>query len=233
MYFTRKSGYSKGVKSAMSNGTTLWVFGLAFLILLVLPGCQPALVTPPKETATTPQNPLLKDFNVVVPVKYPASEGKANYKPTGKHGEMRLWTRIGSCMLEGEGRVEMTFKGTLLVSQFDGVVQVTGKVREEFRGMGRQVWFGEGKAVLEGRWRKIIWFGTNLQAVWKGRGLAELYGELDPVTKSSGRVIIDGVYESPWYTVGMKHYVPLDLSPWYHQIKEQIRERQKKKESEG
>lgn len=198
---------------------------MAFLVLLALWGCQPVLVAEPTQESKTPKNPLLEEFNVVVPVKYPASKGTANYKPTGKHGEMRLWTRIGSFMLEGEGRVEMSFKGTLLVSQFEGVVQVTGNVREEFRGMGRQVWFGEGKAVLEGRWRKIIWFGTNLNAVWKGRGLAELYGELDPVTKSTGRVIIDGVYESPWYTVGMKHYVPLDLSPYYDQIKKELSEK--------
>ncbi len=203
---------------------TYGILGFGLLVAVALWGCQPALVAEPKEEAKGPSNLLTEDFEVVVPVKYPAPQGTANYKPTGKHGEMRLRTRIGSFMLEGEGRVEMSFKGTLMVSRFEGVVQVTGNVREEFRGMGRQVWFGEGKAILEGRWRKIIWFGTNLEAVWKGRGLAELYGELDPVTKSSGRVIIDGIYASPWYTVGMKHYVPLDLNPSYDQIMKQIRE---------
>ncbi|MCH8274314.1 MAG: hypothetical protein IH851_05955 [Armatimonadetes bacterium] len=155
-------------------------------------------------------------------VFYPQSDGTADYESSGKHGVMRLECAIGSFILEGEGRVEMTFRGGLLLHNFQGTAKVTGDVREEFQGMGRRAWFGTGKAVLEGKWRKVQWFGGDLKAVWYGWGYANLFGEYDPVTKGSGIVKIDDLDEKPWYTTGTQHYVPKEHDPAWEHIKKQL-----------
>ncbi|MEM2786021.1 MAG: hypothetical protein QW652_05085 [Candidatus Nitrosotenuis sp.] len=131
-----------------------------------------------------------------------------------KYGRMHLWAAIGSfALLNGEGSLEMKFKGTLLISNLDGTSAVSGKVRKEFDGMGRTVWFGEGVAKVSGKWRKIQWFGEDVDCVWEGRGLARVYGEYDERTKSTGRVKVDDLPEEPWMTNGREFYVPKELAP--------------------
>ena len=148
--------------------------------------------------------------------------------PAPKYGVMNLETRIGSFVIIGterlaEGRVEISFTGTLLVSQLEGKAGVTGKVRQEFDGMGRRVWFGTGKAVIEGKWRKLQWFGKDMKAQWRGRGTALLYGEYDAKTDSSGTVQVDDLYPEKWRTTGHQVYVPKELDPAWEVIKDKVK----------
>lgn len=135
-------------------------------------------------------------------------------------GTMLLKTQLGSFQLEGEGTVEMTFRGTLLIERLDGAVTVVGQnkpddIRLEFEGYDRKVWFGRGKAVIRGKFRRLQWFGGDLDAVWRGKGLAYVFGEYDPVTKSSGVCKVDDLPWRPWFTTGQQFWVPKELEPLY------------------
>lgn len=139
--------------------------------------------------------------------------------PAGpKYGKMRLWAKVGSFTLEGEGRVEMTFTGTLLLNNFSGTATVTGNVRKEFEGMGRRAWFGTGKAVLVGRFRRVLWFGKNVNCYWSGRGLAMVYGEFDQ-QQQTGFTQVDNEPAYPWLTTGRPFYLPVTDTPGYFENK--------------
>ncbi|HRF60581.1 MAG TPA: hypothetical protein PLH94_11810 [Fimbriimonadaceae bacterium] len=101
-------------------------------------------------------------------------EAKADY------ATLHLRTKLGSFrMIDGQGRVEIQFTGTLLVSQLKGNIGITGQVKKEFDKEGRQVWFGTGRAIITGSFRAIQWFGRNMQAVWFGKGVCQIVGEFD------------------------------------------------------
>jgi hypothetical protein len=145
---------------------------------------------------------------------YLVGQTQGNSVTPPKYGRMHLWAAIGSfALLNGEGTLEMKFKGTLLISRLDGSAAVSGQVRKEFDGMGRTVWFGEGSAKVSGKWRKIQWFGEDVDCIWNGRGLARVYGEYDEKTKSTGRAKVDDLPEEPWMTNGREFYVPKELAP--------------------
>jgi len=137
-----------------------------------------------------------------------------------KSGVMKLWSKVGSFVLEGEGAVEITFTGTLLVSKHSGPpVIITGKVRKEFNDFGRQAWFGSGKAVIKGSWRRLQWFGKNMNAVWRGRGMAMVFGEYD-AKQDTGFTQVDDQPAYPWLTTGRAFYVPKQLTPGYDASKD-------------
>lgn len=148
------------------------------------------------------------------------AQGQAPIKPekpsAKKNGTMKLTCGVGSFWCEGEGRIEMTFVGTLLISEFQGkTLSVTGNVRKEWDKYGRQTWFaaedGAGKPaklVLEGKWRRVNWFGADLTATWVGNGLTMLFGEFDERTGSTGTIQIDNGEKQPWYSTGTTHYLP-------------------------
>lgn len=137
-----------------------------------------------------------------------------------EYGTMLLQARIGSFALEGEGRIEIEFRGTLLLHRFEGPPPVfEGDVRKEYEGHNRTVWFGRGRAVIEGKWRHLQWFGGDMQATWKGRGIARLFGEYDSETGETGRVKVDLEKTAPWFTSGSTHYVPMTLHPGWPEIK--------------
>ncbi|HWP30439.1 MAG TPA: hypothetical protein VNK96_01750 [Fimbriimonadales bacterium] len=138
-----------------------------------------------------------------------------------KYGTLRLKAGLGSFRLEGEGRVEMTFRGTLMLVNFEGKIDLQGRVRKEFQGMGRTVWFGARdengrlpRAVIEGKWRYLQWFGGDMQAIWKGRGIALIFGEYDE-NGDSGTWQLDNNPAYPWHTVGRAVYVPEEITPGY------------------
>lgn len=101
----------------------------------------------------------------------------------GKQGyaTMHFQTNIGSFkMIDAEGRAEISFRGTLMISQLkDGAAVFTGNVQKQYDDHGRQVWFGVGKVVVTGKWRAIQWFGRNMKGVWYGKGLLRMAGEFD------------------------------------------------------
>jgi hypothetical protein len=111
--------------------------------------------------------------------KSPAKQPPIDLNNPG-YAELNLTTKIGSFkLLNGEGRVEMNFSGTMLVSNLDGTVATSGNLRKEYSDDQRQAWHGTGKIVVTGRFRAIQWFGTNLSGKWKGAGRARIYGEFD------------------------------------------------------
>lgn len=134
---------------------------------------------------------------------------------------------LGSFMLQGEGRIEMEFRGTVLLNDFEGAPPVfEGNVRKEYEGHGRTVWFGSGKAIIEGKWRHLQWFGGDLKATWNGIGMARLFGEYDPQSGKAGTVVVDDEPELPWMSVGTTTYVPKEFHPaWKEILKQRERER--------
>ncbi|MBS1721960.1 MAG: hypothetical protein JSS66_03015 [Armatimonadetes bacterium] len=104
---------------------------------------------------------------------------KAGVGP-GNHGTMHFRTKLGSFkVINGEGRVEFTFTGTVLVSNLDGKLEVTGNVRKEYEAHKRVIYTGTGRCVVTGKWRAVQWFGRDMSAVWFGSGVIRLSGEFD------------------------------------------------------
>ncbi len=107
-------------------------------------------------------------------------EQRAGVEPNPGFGTMHLQTNLGSFKLvDGKGRAEFTFTGTVLLSQVKGQASVTGDVRKEYDARGRQVYSGTGKVVVVGSWRGIQWFGRNMKGFWYGAGVARVGGEFD------------------------------------------------------
>lgn len=105
---------------------------------------------------------------------------RAGVESKKDYATLHLRTKLGSFrMIDGEGRVEVQFTGTLLVSNLKGKIDISGKVRKEYDAKGRQAWFGTGKAIVTGSFRAIQWFGRDMQAVWYGKGICRLVGEFD------------------------------------------------------
>lgn len=102
--------------------------------------------------------------------------------PAGKnYGRMHFETKLGSFrVINGEGDLRISFKGTVLVSQHEGgALKVTGNVRKEYDDRGRKVFFGDGRIEVTGKWRAIQWFGRDMAADWFGAGMVQLKGEFD------------------------------------------------------
>ncbi len=129
------------------------------------------------------------------------------------YGTLHMQTTLGSFKLLpkddlAEGRVEMSFAGTLLLVQAKGDIQISSGLRKEYEGHGRQVYFGRGTAVIEGRFRAIQWFGRDLKAKWIGDGVARLYGEFDEKL-STGVYYYDNPSEPrAWGTFGTQAILP-------------------------
>ncbi len=120
-------------------------------------------------------------------------------------GDLYLTTNIGSFKLvDGEGRVEINFTGTAMISQLKGTATPSAGLRKEYDDRGRQVWHGTGRLVVDGSFRGIQWFGTKMSARWVGAGLARISGEFDKNLETGyywygGRV----GEKRPWNSSGM------------------------------
>ena len=121
------------------------------------------------------------------PEQMSAHAGKQGY------GTMNFHSGLGSFKIfPGEGRCEVSFTGTVLISGLDGDIEVSPGLKVEFDGMGRQVYHGTGRIVTDGKWRAFHWFGSDMTGVWYGRGSIRLQGEFDN-TFSTGQYW----YENP------------------------------------
>lgn len=116
----------------------------------------------------------------------PATEAqRAGVTNSDGFGTMHLSTRLGSFrMIDGHGRVEMTFTGTVLISRLKGKFEFSGKVHKEYEKGDRVIYSGTGKLVAVGDWRAIHWFGRDMSAVWFGSGMVRLSGEFDREQKT-------------------------------------------------
>lgn len=94
---------------------------------------------------------------------------------------MHMWTNIGTFkIINGQGRADITFSGSMLVSGYEGdALVIQGKIRKEFSRDGRTVYFGKGRIVFSGKWRAIQWFGEDMKGVWYGNGVIRMRGEFD------------------------------------------------------
>lgn len=105
---------------------------------------------------------------------------RAGVTPKADYGTLHLEAPIGAFrLIDGEGRVEISFRGSVLVSSLQGKVTVGPGVKKEVTRGTREVYFGQGTIVVTGKWRAVQWFGGNMRAVWYGRGLARVTGEFD------------------------------------------------------
>jgi hypothetical protein len=122
---------------------------------------------------------------------------------------LHLRTNIGSFrLIDGFGRVEISFAGTMLINQLRGFgqgpgqLQVLGNLRREYEANDRVVLFGRGRVVIVGRWRGIQWFGTDMRATWFGRGLARIAGEFDQNLDTGEFWYDDPTKKFPWGATG-------------------------------
>jgi hypothetical protein len=100
--------------------------------------------------------------------------------PDPSYGVFNFSTKIGSFkLLDGVGKVEVSFTGTILISQLKGTVVPAGSIKKEYSSKDKEVWHGTGKLVIDGSFRGIQFFGTNMTGKWVGRGRARIYGEFD------------------------------------------------------
>lgn len=146
----------------------------------------------------------------------PAGKTKANrtIDPNDpKYGTIHLRTNLGSFKMLpkaeiAEGRVELDFTGTVLLSNFEGTIEKSGNIRLEYRGHGREVYFGQGKMVLTGRFRGIQWFGKNMTCTWRGDGIVRLFGEFDKNLFTGEYWYDDPTQKAQWGTYGVEAEVP-------------------------
>jgi len=133
-------------------------------------------------------------------------------------GTMHYQTKVGSFkMLDAQGRVEIDFTGTLLLSRYEGLpAAVSGDIRVEYDNKDRQkvVYFGSGRIVLNGKWRGAQIFGRNLRAVWFGAGVVRLSGEFDRNLETGWYWYDDPADRGPWPSQGVAdfHLPPFRLA---------------------
>lgn len=111
------------------------------------------------------------------------------------------------------GRVEITFTGTLLLSNFKGKATLSPGLNKEYDGNNRTVYFGSGTAVIDGSFRGIQWFGTNMTASWTGDGVIRLYGEFDQDLNTGSYWYDDRTQATDWGTYGLTAEVPKRPTP--------------------
>lgn len=130
-------------------------------------------------------------------------------------GTLFLKTNVGSFKILGvedrpaEGKVLVTFTGTLLVNKVTGAdpkITVSGNLRKEYENKPhlQEAYHGTGTMTIEGKFVSIQWFGRDLTARWDGFGIARLVGEFDKDLKT-------GKY---WYIQN-----PDDIKEWGTQLK--------------
>jgi len=130
-------------------------------------------------------------------------EQRAGVEPDPNFATLHLATKLGSFkLLDGVGRVEISFTGSILLSKITGKVQTSGKLRKEFEGNDRVVYSGTGKVVVTGRWRGIQWFGRDMRAVWYGAGQARLAGEFDRNLETGKYWYDDPSQKADWMASG-------------------------------
>lgn len=141
----------------------------------------------------------------------PATDAqRAGVPAKSGYGTLHLRSEVGSFrLIDGVGRLEISFSGTLLISQAKQidkdsklVLQQEGSFTKEYERDGRIVFHGTGRLVLVASFRAVQWFGTKMSAVWYGAGIARLTGEIDRNLKTGEYWYDDPAKKTPWYPNG-------------------------------
>lgn len=162
---------------------------------------------------------------VVVPAAlFAQAGGPSKDKPLpplnpSDYGTVNFNTNVGSFKILGaaerkaEGRVEVTCKGTVLISGLEGKITPIGLRREiNDTKLNKQVYFGSGSFVVEGKFSGIQWFGRDMKAKWHGWGLVRLFGEFDK-NLNTGEYWYEGdTQKRPWFNGGMTVTLPKPAS---------------------
>jgi hypothetical protein len=108
------------------------------------------------------------------------SEQRAGVPNDPSFRTLHLRTNLGSFkLIDGHGRVEISFTGTVLIVNLQGTHTTSGDLTLQFNDRGRRAYFGTGRIVVTGQWRGIQCFGRRLSATWFGRGVAHVSGDFD------------------------------------------------------
>ncbi|MES1227591.1 MAG: hypothetical protein ABUL72_02910 [Armatimonadota bacterium] len=120
-----------------------------------------------------------------------------------KQGVLHFVSHLGSFKsIDGDGRLEFEFKGTVLVTRLQGKVTPTGSIRVEYDKDNRRIYTGSGRLLIEGKWRGVQWFGSNMKGIWWGTGAIRLVGEFDK-NLQTGDYWYDNIAEkSSWPATG-------------------------------
>ncbi len=107
------------------------------------------------------------------------------------------------------GRLEVSFTGTLLLSDPQGDLQVTGNLKKEFEAHKKVVYHGTGKVVINGKFFSAQWFGKDMTATFKCTALVRAYGEFDKnLDTGSFWYGNELTHKQPWMTGGRVIEVP-------------------------
>lgn len=109
-------------------------------------------------------------------------EQRGKWPVSNEYAAVHFDAGIGSFRnIDGKGRFEVNFRGTILISKLKkgGTITATGNLKKEYEGMDRVIYTGQGKVVVDGEWRVIQWFGTDMSGHWYGRGVMRVIGEFD------------------------------------------------------
>ena len=130
-------------------------------------------------------------------------------KEDGNFGTMHFFTHLGSFrVIDGHGRIEFDFSGTVLISTLKGDYKISGNVHKEYDQHDRVIYTGTGHLIVTGSWRAVHWFGKDLQGTWWGRGMIRFTGEFDRQQKT-GQYWYDDPKKIRYWPGGSSIDVPL------------------------
>jgi hypothetical protein len=100
---------------------------------------------------------------------------------------LHLETVVGSFKIKrgsedlNQGVCDINFTGTVLVSNLQGVATPGAGVKLEYDrpDMQRKVFHGTGSLHIAGKFGSISFFGRDMNALYNGSGVVQLYGEFD------------------------------------------------------
>lgn len=111
----------------------------------------------------------------------PATEAqKQGVPPNPRNTILHFESQLGSFrLIDGTGKTEISFAGTLLISNLEGRHTASPSLRKEFDKMDRVVYSGRGTVTVIGKWRAVQVFGQDMKGFWFGTGVARFVGEFD------------------------------------------------------
>ena len=152
--------------------------------------------------------------SIAAAILAPTAAFAQTYAATQGTTILHFTCNVGSFrFVNGIGKVDMDFKGTVLVTDLKGTIKPSGNIKLEYDSRGRKAYFGAGHIVVQGEFRQLQWFGQDLQGSWDGRGRALLYGEYDKNLDTGFFWFLNETdRKRPWLTGGYTVDVPLQTN---------------------